>query len=85
MDALGDGEAVLKLVLAGDLGLSVGANPRADAVLADLGKLGSKGGGKHVGEGHELLSLVGGVSKHDSLISGSDILVARSKATSRGG
>mmetsp|Transcript_105698 Transcript_105698/g.227848 ORF Transcript_105698/g.227848 Transcript_105698/m.227848 type:complete len:405 (-) Transcript_105698:20-1234(-) len=72
--ALGNRATVHHLVLAGDLGLSVGAHPRAGAVLADLGQLGAERGGQLVGEGHESLCFVGGISEHDSLITSTNVL-----------
>ena len=50
------------LVLAGDLRLAVGPQPRHGAVLADLGELEAELRGEDVGEGHELGGLVGGVA-----------------------
>mmetsp|Transcript_20976 Transcript_20976/g.66462 ORF Transcript_20976/g.66462 Transcript_20976/m.66462 type:complete len:461 (+) Transcript_20976:322-1704(+) len=72
--ALGDHGAVLVLVLDGNLGLAVGAEPGADAVLADLGQLVADLGGEHVGEGHELGGLIGGVAEHDALVAGANLL-----------
>ena len=46
--ALGNWESVNQLVLAGNLGLSVGAYPVASSVLTDLCELESNLGGKHV-------------------------------------
>jgi len=66
--------AVLKTVLAGDLGLTVRANPRADTVLADLSQAGTKGGGQVVGQRHQGLGLVSGVTEHNTLVTGSDVL-----------
>mmetsp|Transcript_11903 Transcript_11903/g.24781 ORF Transcript_11903/g.24781 Transcript_11903/m.24781 type:complete len:221 (+) Transcript_11903:965-1627(+) len=74
VDALGDRNAVLKLVLTSDLGLSVGADPVAGAVLAHLGQLGAEGGSKHVGEGHQLLGLIRGITKHNTLIASANVL-----------
>ena len=74
VDALGHHGAALALVLDGDLGLAVGAQPRADAVLADLSQLVADLGGEDVREGHELRGLVGGVAKHVPLVAGADLL-----------
>ena len=74
VDTLGDWDTIDQLVFAGDLGLSVGTDPLAGSVLTDLGELGSKAGGQVVGERHESLGLIGGVSKHDTLVTGSNVL-----------
>ena len=70
---LGDHAAILILVLAGDLGLAVGAHPGDQASLADLSQTGTKRGGEVVGQGHESLGLISGVTKHDTLITGSNV------------
>mmetsp|Transcript_718 Transcript_718/g.2130 ORF Transcript_718/g.2130 Transcript_718/m.2130 type:complete len:265 (+) Transcript_718:788-1582(+) len=72
--AHGDHGATLLLVLHGHLGLPVGAQPRHAAVLAHLGQLEPELGGQHVGEGHELLGLVGGIAKHVALVTCTDLL-----------
>ena len=74
VDTLGDRHTVLELVLASDLRLSVGTDPGKGSVLTDLRKLGSKAGGQVVRKGHEGLGLVGGVTEHDSLVTGSNVL-----------
>lgn len=63
VDTDGDGGTSLLLVLDGDLGLRVGAEPAELARAAGGGHGGVKLVGEHDGEGHELLSLVGGVSE----------------------
>mmetsp|Transcript_21337 Transcript_21337/g.50508 ORF Transcript_21337/g.50508 Transcript_21337/m.50508 type:complete len:413 (+) Transcript_21337:182-1420(+) len=74
VDPLGNRDTVgVELVLAGDLGLGIGPDPVAGSVLADLRDLGSELRGKHVREGHESFRLVGGVSKHDSLVTGTEV------------
>lgn len=50
-----------------DLGLSIGPQPWDQAVLANLSQAETKLGCQHVGEGHELLSLVSGVTEHVAL------------------
>ena len=45
-----------------DLGLAVGADPVKHAGLAHLREAGADGGGEEVGQGHELLSLIGGIA-----------------------
>jgi len=74
VDALGDGGAIVKLVLNGDLGLGVGAEPAELSAAPELGHLHVELVGEHEGEGHELGGLVGGIAEHDTLISGSGVL-----------
>jgi hypothetical protein len=69
-----DHAAIVVLVLASDLGLTIGAHPGAHASLADLGQTSTKRGGQVVGQRHQSLSLISGVTKHDSLITGTDVL-----------
>mmetsp|Transcript_44353 Transcript_44353/g.111749 ORF Transcript_44353/g.111749 Transcript_44353/m.111749 type:complete len:259 (+) Transcript_44353:604-1380(+) len=64
------------LVLHGHLGLCVGAQPLAGTVVAHLGETAAQLAGQHVGERHHLGGLVGGVAKHDTLITGSHLLGA---------
>mmetsp|Transcript_27028 Transcript_27028/g.49183 ORF Transcript_27028/g.49183 Transcript_27028/m.49183 type:complete len:285 (-) Transcript_27028:102-956(-) len=68
-----DGSIAVLLVLNGDLSLSVGAQPPQGSVLADIGEDLSQLGGHHVGQGHAVLGLIGGVAKHDSLVSSTHI------------
>lgn len=65
--------AVIHSVLDGNLGLSIRSNQWAHAIFTDFSELGTKRCGKVVCERHERLSLVSGISKHDSLITSSDI------------
>lgn len=70
----GNNGTVVVLVLDGDLGLGVGAEPGEGAVTA-----GSRHGsvelvGEEKGEGEELRGLVGGVSEHDTLVTGTELL-----------
>mmetsp|Transcript_17406 Transcript_17406/g.25745 ORF Transcript_17406/g.25745 Transcript_17406/m.25745 type:complete len:244 (-) Transcript_17406:96-827(-) len=78
VNALGDRNSVLQFVLARDLGLSIGTDPCAGSILADLRQLGSEGRGKIVRQRHERFRLVRGVSKHDTLISSTNVFHARS-------
>mmetsp|Transcript_47259 Transcript_47259/g.143101 ORF Transcript_47259/g.143101 Transcript_47259/m.143101 type:complete len:253 (+) Transcript_47259:704-1462(+) len=68
------GYTVLELVFAGDLGLAIRTDPVAGAVLAHLSELGAQGGGELVSERHERLSLIGGISKHDTLVTSANVL-----------
>merc|ERR1719253_767376 len=74
VNSLWNWDSVNKLVLASNLSLSVGTDPVANSVLTDLGKLGSQTGGKLVGKRHETFGFISGVSKHNSLVTGSNIL-----------
>ncbi|BAS71861.1 Os01g0323775, partial [Oryza sativa Japonica Group] len=76
VDADGDHGAGVVEVLNGDLGLAVGPEPGAGAVLADLGEAGAELGGEDVAEGHQLGGLVGGVAEHVALVAGADLLGA---------
>ena len=74
VDTERDGGTTLLLVLDGDLGLGVGAEPaeltRATGVGHGLVEL----VGEDDGEGHVLLSLVGGIAEHDTLITSTMVL-----------
>ena len=76
VDADGDHAAVLLLVLDGDLGLTIGAQPLEGSVLANVGETLAEAGGEEVGEGHELGGLIGGVAEHDALVTSADLLDA---------
>jgi hypothetical protein len=73
----GDWDSIDQLVLTRDLRLSIGANPVAGAVLAHLSSLEPKLVASMwigVDKAHDGLSLVGGVAKHDPLVSGANVL-----------
>lgn len=74
VDALGDDGTLVVLVLDGDLGLGVGAEPRQRAVAAGSGHGSIQLVGKEEGQGEELGGLVGGVAEHDTLITGTELL-----------
>lgn len=75
VDSLGDSLArVIMLVLNGDLGLGVRAKPLDDLLLTALDEASAQLGGEDVGEGHQLLGFVRGITEHVSLISSSDFL-----------
>mmetsp|Transcript_7543 Transcript_7543/g.8632 ORF Transcript_7543/g.8632 Transcript_7543/m.8632 type:complete len:239 (+) Transcript_7543:526-1242(+) len=65
--------SVNEFVFTSNLCLSIGAYPVAYTILTNLGKLGSDLGGKHVGEWHQLISLISGITKHDTLITGTNV------------
>jgi hypothetical protein len=68
-----DGTVVV-CVLDGDLGLGVGPEPRKGAVVAGIGHGLVKLVGKLDGERQVLGGLVGGVSEHDTLVTGTKLL-----------
>lgn len=76
VDADRDHAAVLLLVLDGDLGLTIGAQPLEGSILANVGETLAEAGGEEVGEGHELGGLIGGVAEHDALVTSADLLDA---------
>ena len=57
-----------------NLGLSVGPEPTADSVLADLSELEAQLGGQNVGQGHQLRGLISGIAEHVPLVTGTDVL-----------
>ena len=69
-----DGLAILHSILASDLGLSVWADPWADSILANLCKAGTKRCCELMGERHEGLGLVSGVTEHDALVTSANVL-----------
>lgn len=74
VDALGNDGAVVVLVLDGDLGLGVGAEPGEGAVAAGGGHCRVELVGEEGGQGEELRGLVGGVAEHDALVTGAELL-----------
>ncbi|URD93002.1 hypothetical protein MUK42_28113 [Musa troglodytarum] len=74
VDADGHHGAVVVAVLHRHLGLAVGPQPGAGAILAHLGEARAELSGEDVAEGHELRSLVGGVPKHVTLVARADLL-----------
>lgn len=74
VDALGNDSAIVVAVLDGDLGLGVGSEPGERAVAT-----GSRHGsvqlvGKEEGKGEELGGFVGGITEHDALVTGAELL-----------
>ena len=76
VDADGDDGAIVVLVLDGDLGLGVGAEPREGAVAAGGRHGGVELMGEEEGQGEELGGLVGGIAEHDTLVTGAEVLEA---------
>jgi len=72
----GDHGAALIAVLDSDLGLAVRPDPGTGAILAYLGEASADLGGKHMAEGHELRGLISSITKHDALVTSTDILRA---------
>lgn len=70
----GDNCTVVVLVLNGDLGLSVGSEPWKRAVAAGSRHNGVQLVSKNDSQGEELRSLVGGISKHDTLVTSAELL-----------
>ena len=66
---IGHAHGLAVLVENGDLALRVGAEPFHLAGFADGGELPAEAVGKHDRSGHELRSLVAGISKHEALVS----------------
>ena len=69
-----DGATVL-LVEAGDLGLGVRTQPSEGAVLTEPGHLNVEAVREGGGERHAFLGLVGGVAKHETLVTSADVFV----------
>jgi hypothetical protein len=80
----GNDGAVVVLVLNGDLGLGVRAEPREGAVTAGLGHGSVQLVGELKGKGEKLGGLVGGITEHDTLITGTEGLEAVVKVKTLG-
>lgn len=74
VDALRDNGTVVVLVLDGDLGLGVGSEPREGAVTASSGHGSVELVGEEESKGEELRGLVGGITEHDTLVTGTELL-----------
>lgn len=70
----GNDSTVVVCVLDGDLSLGVGPEPGERAVVAGIGHGLVKLVGELDGEGKVLGSLVGGISEHDTLVTGTELL-----------
>uniref|UniRef100_A0A7C9CRS8 Uncharacterized protein n=1 Tax=Opuntia streptacantha TaxID=393608 RepID=A0A7C9CRS8_OPUST len=62
------------VVLHSDLGLAIRPQPWASAILTNLSEAGTKLGGKNMAEGHKLRGLIGGIAKHVTLVTGTNVL-----------
>mmetsp|Transcript_3573 Transcript_3573/g.7812 ORF Transcript_3573/g.7812 Transcript_3573/m.7812 type:complete len:431 (-) Transcript_3573:26-1318(-) len=80
----GDRSVGVLLVLDGDLGLSIGTQPPEGTVLTDIRQFLSELGSHHVGQRHELFGFVTGVTKHNTLITGTHIEVRLSNMDTSG-
>ena len=74
VDADGNHGTVVVLVLNGDLGLGVGAQPGQAAVPASGRHGGVELVGEEEGQGEELRGLVGGIAEHDTLVTSAQLL-----------
>lgn len=74
VNTLGDNSTVVVLVLNGDLGLGVGPKPWERTVTASSRHNSVQFVGENDSQGEELRSLVGGISKHDTLVTGAKLL-----------
>ena len=74
VDAERDDRAVVVCVLNGDLGLGVGPEPGDGTVVAGVGHGLVKLVGELDGEGKVLGGLVGGITEHDTLVTGTELL-----------
>jgi len=76
VDLGGDHRSIGKLIVSdGDLGLSIGTKPPERSILTHIGELLSELVGKKVGQGHAALSLIRCISKHNTLVTGTNIHV----------
>ena len=69
-----NGTVGVLLVLDGDLGLGVGSQPTHGSIPTSISHGSVELVGKHDGLGHQLGSLVGGVSEHDTLVTSTVVL-----------
>lgn len=74
VNTLGDDSAVVVLILNGDLSLGIRSEPWKRAVAASSRHIGVQLVGENDGQGKELRSLVGGIPKHNTLVTGTELL-----------
>lgn len=67
-----------------NLGLGVGAEPRDLTGVAGNGEALNELGGEHVGEGHVLGGLVGGITEHVALVTSTNVLVLAANVDTTG-
>ncbi len=70
IDTKGDSGSAILLVLDGNLGLGIWADPREETRATSSSQGGVELVGENDGERHILLRLVGGIAEHDSLVTG---------------
>merc|ERR1712168_630386 len=73
--ALWDASTILERVFAGDLSLGIWSKPLAGSVASEFGHSLVEFVSEDDGEGHGFLGLVRGVAEHESLISGSGLIL----------
>jgi len=75
VNLLGDtSTGIIVLVLNCDLSLGIRTKPLDDVLLTAFHKTSAQFGGEDVGERHQLLSLISGVSEHVTLVTSTNIL-----------
>lgn len=74
VDTEWDNGTTIVLVLNGDLGLGIWSQPWDGTVTAGCGHLSVELVGKLEGEWEELWGLVGGITEHDTLVTGTELL-----------
>lgn len=74
VDAAGDDRTVVVLVLDGNLGLGVGPEPGKSTITAGSSHRSIELVGQSDGEGEEFGGLVGSISEHDTLVTGTQLL-----------
>ncbi|KAF4389695.1 hypothetical protein F8388_009828 [Cannabis sativa] len=79
VDTNGNHGAIVIDVFDSNLCLSIRSQPRTCPILPDFSETSTKLGSKNMAEGHELRSLISGITKHVTLITSSNFLRALSK------
>lgn len=74
--AQGDDGTIVVLVLDGDLGLGIGAEPRERPVATSGGHGSVELVGELKGQGEQLGGLVGRITEHDALVTSTEVLEA---------
>jgi hypothetical protein len=74
VNAKGNESTVLVLVLNGDLGLGIRTQPTEGTVATEVSHLSVQLVGKSNSEGHVFRSLISGITKHDTLVTSTNIL-----------
>jgi hypothetical protein len=83
VDLGGNNRSIGELVIGdGDLGLSIGTKPPERSIFTNIGELLSELVGKEMGQRHAALGLIGGVSKHNTLVTGSNVKLVLSNVNS---